>query len=288
MIESPYSSPPEPYFKGDSDRVVVELDDLLGLNVGYECREWRYEAFASFLFEWLVEFTTSFSDLRKLSVGNMVRMVNRAACTVYNTDKYGKRGEFGELMLHAILRELFNTEPAVSKLYYKSAVNDTVKGFDAVHVRKSSVGDVELWLGEVKFYTLISEAIRSVTSEIVEHIEASKMREEFMCVGKHVDSDWEFAPYVNKLFDRNTSLDTIFKVVCIPVLLTYESDIVKDATTVSNEFLSALKDEFYTIAKDFRSKAPTDRVKILLILLPLKSKEKLVATLNEKLKGWQR
>ena len=287
-LKSPYSDRPDPYFRGHVDRVVIEEEDLLGLNVGYECSAWRYEAFASFLFEWLVEFTTSFSDLRKLTHGNLVRMVSRAANTVYNTDKYRKRGEFGELLLHAILRELFDTEPAVSKLFYKSAINDTVKGFDAVHVRKNRFGDVELWLGEVKFYSSITEAIKSVTSEIADHLRAAKMHEEFMCVGKLVDENWEFAPYVKKLFDRNTSLDEVFRCVCIPVLLTYESSVVQDAREISNEFIKKLKVEFYKIQKDFKAKAPATKVKIHLILLPIESKEKLVSTLNEKLTGWQR
>lgn len=288
MIESPYSSRPNPYFQGHPDRIVVVQEDLLGLNVGYECSEWQYESFASFLFDWLVEFATSFSDLRQLEPGNIARMVNRAARMVYDTDKYGKRGEFGELLLHAILRELFNTQPAVSKLYYKSAVNDTVKGFDAVHVRRNETGGVELWLGEVKFYASISRAIKDVCEEIAEHIKAPKMREEFMCVGKHIDSGWEFSPYVNKLFDRNTSLDEVFKVVCIPVLLTYESSVVQNAKEISDEFLKGLKDEFHDINEKFKIKVPTGTVKIRLILLPLDSKEKLVYTLNEKLKGWQR
>jgi hypothetical protein len=36
---------------------------------------------------------------------------------VYTTEKFKRRGEFGELLLHAVIRELWETEPAVSKLY---------------------------------------------------------------------------------------------------------------------------------------------------------------------------
>ncbi|MEN3029932.1 Hachiman antiphage defense system protein HamA [Chromobacterium amazonense] len=37
---------------------------------------------------------------------------------------------------------------AISKIYFKDAVNNTVKGFDAVHVLATQNG-LELWLGEV-------------------------------------------------------------------------------------------------------------------------------------------
>ncbi len=58
----------------------------------------------------------------------MQRMTKKAAQIVYNTTKYGSRGEFGETLLHIAIRQIYQTIPAVSKIYYKSAVNETVKG----------------------------------------------------------------------------------------------------------------------------------------------------------------
>lgn len=286
-MSSPYENKPTPFFKGNSQLVVVEENDCVGLNVGYEAAMWRYEAFSDYLFEWLVEFTTSFSDLRKLNHANCLRMIRKAASIVYSTDKYRNRGEFGELMLHAILRELFDTEPAVSKLFYKSASNDTVKGFDAVHVRKNPEGVVELWLGEVKFYSDIHRAVADVIDEIQDHLAAKKLREEFMCVGAHVDSDWEYAPYVQKLLDRNTSLDDAFKVICIPVLLTYESAVVNKFQCMSDLFLNELRSELNNIKVSFGAKISPDKIKIQLVLLPLASKKELINKLDAKLKALQ-
>ncbi len=286
-MSSPYSNKPNPFFKDNPQCVVVDKKDFIGLNVGYEALEWRYQAFSEYLFEWLVDFTTSFSDLQKLNAGNCLRMIRRAANIVYSTDKYSKRGEFGELMLHAILRELFDTEPAVSKLFYKSASNDTVKGFDAVHVRKGADDVVELWLGEVKFYSDIHRAISDVTKEIHEHLAARKLREEFMCIGAHIDSNWEYASPVQRLLDRNTSLDDIFKVICIPVLLTYDSAVVKNAKTVSKQFLDELCAELDKVEESFREKLASRELKVHLILLPLESKSHLVQTLDAKLKALQ-
>jgi len=63
------------------------------------------------------------------------------------SDKYKKRGEIGELLLHVICREVFKTYPAITKYFYKDSANNTVKGFDAVHVVVGGDG-LELWLGE--------------------------------------------------------------------------------------------------------------------------------------------
>jgi hypothetical protein len=101
--------------------------------------------------EWLPEFALNYSELTNVHSGNMTALVKQAAKRVYETNKFKRRGEFGEILLHAAIRQVFGSLPAISKIYYKSARNDTVKGFDAVHV----VGppeEMEVWLGEAKFY----------------------------------------------------------------------------------------------------------------------------------------
>ncbi len=286
-MRSPYSDKPAPFFKGNDQLVVVTRDDFVGLNVGYECAQWRYEAFSDYLFRWLVEFSTPFSDLQKINPANCLDMIKRAAAVVYSTDRYKRRGEFGELMLHAILRELFDTEPIANKIFFKSAVNDTVKGFDSVHARVDGDGALELWLGEVKFYKSITQAVEDVASEITEHLQREKLREEFMCVGNIVDRSWKHAEKVLRLFSSNTSLDDVFKAVCIPVLLTYESGVVKSANSVSDQFLDSLREELNNHYDFFRSKVSAIKVKVNLVLLPLDDKETLVETLDKKLRGLQ-
>ena len=287
MINPLYSQKPAPFFKGNDELVVVSRNDFWGLNVGYECLEWRYQAFTNHLFHWLLEFVLPYSDLKKINHANAVEAITKAANTVYSTEKYRNRGEFGELILHAVLRELFDTEPIVNKIYFKSAVNDTVKGFDAVHARCDDDGRLELWLGEVKFYTDIGAAIQSVSDEITAHLGRSKLREEFMCVGKCVDPEWPHAREVDKLFSSNTSLDDVFKIMCVPVLLTYESHAVQSAKQISDDFLSALREELEKHHESFLRKIPNVAVKIVLVLLPLDSKQKLVDSLNAKLRGYQ-
>ena len=282
-----YKDKPAPFFKGNDQLVVVEQDGFVGLNVGYECSQWRYEAFSNYLFNWLIEFTTPFSDLQKFNPANGMEMIRRAAEVVYSTDEYKRRGEFGELMLHAILRELFDTEPIANKLFFKSAVNDTVKGFDSVHARANEDGSLELWLGEAKFYSDITQAVNSVAYELSDHFQKDKLREEFMCIGKIVDRNWEHAEKVLRLFSQNTSLDDVFKIVCVPVLLTYESGVVQSSKAISDQFLASLREELVRNHNFFRSKAPSICVKVNLVLLPLDRKDQLIQTLDKKLKGFQ-
>jgi len=278
---SVYREKPEPLF----ELVTHEIDIKPGLtatSVGYENSQWRYKAVADYLFEWLPEFALKYSDLEDLSSGTMMRLIKRAAKTVYNTPKYKKRGEFGELLLHALIREVFDSQPAISKIYYKSAANDPVKGFDAVHVE-----ELELWLGEAKFHKDINGAISEVVKGLEKNMKRDYLREEFILISSKVDSRWPHADKFKKLLSERNSLDTVFKRICIPVLLTYESKTVSSFNKVSEEYQKALLEEVKNIYQKFSSKKLPE-VRIHLFLFPLADKDRLVSALQDKLEGLQR
>ena len=147
----------------------MQLDPRLhGVCAGYQSGTWRAEQLSRYLMEWLPEFCLSYSEHQSIKGTNAVSQLRAAAQMVYDTDKYDRRGEFGELLLHALLRETMQTQPAISKIFFKDSVNNTVKGFDAIHVIDTPAG-LELWLGEVKFYKDIGKAISDVTKELEAH-----------------------------------------------------------------------------------------------------------------------
>ena len=145
---------------------MVADPSLTAICVCYENGIWRADGFVDHLFEWLPEFALSWGERQTFADSTSVDLLRRAARIVYDTKEYGRRGEFGELILHAVVRQIFDGEPAISKIYFKDARNDTVKGFDSVHVVDTQDG-LELWLGEVKFYKTFSKAVASVVSGYV-------------------------------------------------------------------------------------------------------------------------
>ena len=106
----------------------------------------------------------SHSEFSNLTGANAIAALRQVMANIYQSDKFKSRGEFGELLLHVIIREIYNTIPAISKIFYKDGPNETVKGFDAVHVIATE-DSLELWLGEVKFYNNIGKAIYDVAKE---------------------------------------------------------------------------------------------------------------------------
>ncbi|SFL97189.1 HamA C-terminal domain-containing protein [Rugamonas rubra] len=267
----------------------------VALCAGYESGIWRNDQLADHAMEWLPEFALTYSELTSISHSNAIRMTKKAARLVYQTGKYGNRGEFGELFLHIAIRQVFETIPAVSKIYYKSAVNETVKGFDAVHVVRGTAG-LELWIGETKFYTAVSRAITDVCKEIVDHLRVDYLKNEFLLIQNKIDSSWPEEKELRSLLNPNVSLDTVFKKVCIPVLLTYESKAVAGNSKTDIKYLQEVKLEIEKAYLKLRTDLGTSYkaaygvdlpITIHVILIPLADKKALISTLDKRLKALQ-
>jgi hypothetical protein len=265
-----------------------ELPALRGLCCGYESEVFRNAQLASWMFNYLPDFALRFSELGAESSGVWVERLRQAAKSVYATEKFQNRGEFGELLLHAICRDLYKAEPAVSKIYYKDGPNETVKGFDCVHAVVDDGGGLELLLGEVKFYTSIQDAMTDVAKELREHFDHDDyLKAEFIAVTRKLDDAWPHTPALKALLHENTSLDQILDCVRVPVLLTYESAAVGAHKRATEEYAEAFEAEVRKIRGQFAGRKLPARVVIDLILVPLHQKADLVEALVGHLEAWK-
>lgn len=215
------------------------------------------------------------------------RQFIEAAKIVYQTDKYSGRGEFGELVLHVVLRQFYGTLPAISKLYVKTGVNETVRGFDAVHVTVAD-GVLELWLGEVKFYQDPADAIRKVIEELADHLESDYLRNEFILISNKVDTSWPYHADLIRLIAPQTSLDQIFTRIHVPVFITYNSAVLGGHTAVTPELSAELNSEVHALWKRFADGPLPGNVLFHFITLPLVDKELLLNELHDRLRILQK
>ncbi|WP_194396230.1 DUF1837 domain-containing protein [Microbacterium atlanticum] len=264
----------------------VAVDSLCA---GYELKAWRADALVDDVFEnHLLTFALSYSEAKNISSATAIRSIRDAATSVYSTDKYGRRGEFGELLLHAALVDFYGAEPAVSKIYYEDSANDVVKGFDSVHVVAGAGGALKIWLGEAKFYSDLDGAMSSVLKDIETHLAADFLRKEFVFITRKIDDDWPHATIFREMIARARSLDEISSELVMPIFLTYDSEAVDAHDVVTDEYIAALTEETGAALASFESrlKKPLE-VEIRLILVPLKSKSMLVSLMHTKLAALQ-
>lgn len=260
--------------------------DLHGVCAGFESRQWRKDQLVDYLFEYLPEFALTYSEFKNLTGENVVAKMRQVVMSIYQSEKFKNRGEFGELLLHAIIRETYKTIPAISKIYYKDGPNEPVKGFDAVHVVVTD-DTLELWLGEVKFYNNISQAISHVIEELNQHVNVTYVRNEFIAITNKIDDKWPHADRLKTLLHHHTSLDDVFSNTCIPVLLTYDSTTLAKYDNKCDEYVREISEEFQKFHKVFCDKLGEFPLTIHLFLFPLNTKAELINSLESKLKIWQ-
>ena len=251
---------------------------------GYEAKVWRAEQLAKHLMEWLPEFALRPGERENLGAANALRLVAKAARLVFNAAKADtkSRGEIGEMLLHVAVRQVFKSEPAVTKYYYKDSANDTVKGFDSVHA-VGDADDLELWLGESKFYKDAKDALREAIKSVGEHVERDYLRSEFMTITNKMDDSLPYADRLRRLMDPNTSLDDVFDAVTIPVFVAFESPVLGRHMKVTEEFIEECAEEATGLHETFKSGGLPGQLKVHLFLLPMHEKQKLIDAFTEQL-----
>lgn len=283
--------------RGNSDLPVLQVRvrasgtsvPLEVLCAGYELTKWRGRDLVRDTFDnHLLSFALNYSEYRAVSGETAMKSLRDAAISVYTTDKYGLRGEFGEMLLHGALVDFYGADPVVSKIYYEDSANDVVKGFDSVHIVPLDDGTLQLWLGEAKFYNNLQGAVSAVLKDVSAHLDADFLRKEFMFIGRKVDDSWPHADSFKALVAPARSLDEIASSIVMPVFLTYDSEAVAAHDVVSATYIDDLTAETTAALSSFENRLSKPlEVQIRLILVPLKSKRKLVKMMHKKLRKLQ-
>lgn len=249
----------------------------------------RNEMFAKTLFrKHLFDFTHNPGVPQDTEPDAQFEQLAEGARRIYTTDDYENRGEFGEFILHAFLLDYYKTAPIVCKIAFKTGNNDTVKGFDAVHIQPVGT-KVELWLGESKFYTDSHKAICEAVQSIEKHLDSAYMRDEFRIILSQVSPNHELHRRIKSAMSHVRSLDEIRKDIIVPIFITYTSKALAEEEYAPDQQKTRLTEEAHEIAAKFdnRAKPSTRQYRTHLILFPVQNKAQLTETLNNTLATWR-
>jgi len=201
-------------------------------------------------------------------------------------DKYLRRGEFGELILHLLLRDFHNTIPLLSKIYFKDSFGHTVHGFDAIHIENDSK---TLWLGESKLYKDGKAGVKALIQDIEEHFKSDYLNSEFLIVSKklkHFDNIPE-KDYWLDLMGKSSKLIDQLDSINIPLLCTYNCELFnkysdENCADFIQEYLDEMK-ELKQYFDDNNNHPLKTKLNIILILFPVQNKVEIVKGLHNKL-----
>ena len=139
----------------------------------------------------------------------------------------------------------------------------------------------------MKFYKNISSAIHDVAKELDNHLKVDYLRREFAWIGSKMNADDPHYDQLAKTLNKNTSLDKVFPVLHVPVLLTYESPTVGSHDIVDADYEDQIRVEFLKHFDAFNAKCAIEHVAVHLMLVPMHTKADLVDNFDARLKALQ-
>ena len=253
---------------------------------GFELQAWRCAGFADHLIEWLPEYALPEEEL-DINHGNTFVRLREAAYRVYTSEKYQKRGEVGEIALHAICRQFFDTIPISPRVFYKSASNDVVKSFDMVHARYPEDDGLELWLGEAKLYQSAGAGIAAAIESVKEHLDADFLKREKFLLGRQISQKVPMREKIIDLFKSQASLDKLLAAAVFPICILAESDAVRQSTDIDDAYIQKLTPEMEDLVDAVVKSGISAQVRVLLLYVPLGHKAKLLEKFDARLKALQ-
>ena len=236
------------------------------------------EELAKVIYNGLVEYAVNeFKiDYDNLEVEQMKVLAKRIKYDSNATDlTKSKYGFYGEILLDLILRVFVKTNVLLARGYLYSPLEKAeVKGYDAFHLLEYN-GNIELWLGEAKFYEDYYKPVKDVLNKISYSLSDEYVNANFLTIMdyQHVFSTtssklvdiferWESNPSINISEEISNENMTIV----YPIMIAYEK--VGDGT-----YEDAIKRCIHYVEKKIKELAinvtPTFKYKLFFIFLPV-------------------
>lgn len=268
-----------------SDRVLVEQvkeTGLCGYHVGFDQKAFRLKPLVDVIRSVIPEYALGYHQGQTIAYPLSVDKLREAADTVYKTPNFKTRGEFGELILHLLLRDFHGTIPLVSTIYFRDAVNVPAHGFDGVHVIDTPTSK-KLVLGESKLYKSGSDGITNLLKDIKKHLDADYLTQQFNLVSRKIPPDCQNIEHWRNLLHQHQRLDTVFESLIMPMVCTYNSDLFNNHTDNTTAYFAEFENECQTLFDQFSKGQKVPKVEFILLLLPIPCKDTLNTELNERL-----
>lgn len=239
----------------------------------YENGSYRQRELVKIIKDTVIHFALTSDEIKKYKESDdFGEMERKGWDRISKAHKYSK-GDYGELLLFLMLTVFFPTKKFVTKVRLRSSKKDQIKGFDCAHFTVEQE-QIYLWLGEAKFHNSFSNAIAGAIESIKEHLEFDYLNDEISILSSNIEVNEEFPHYdaLNDLLNGGESLDKIK--IKIPVLLTYDSAILKNYDSIEDaDFILNMEKDFIKKFQniDGRKLQLKPNIEVLFLVIPFQS-----------------
>lgn len=274
-IAKPYRVPEDPFLTEFHYISQLEINRTLsGFDAAYENKQWRCEQLVEHLIGWLPELALCPSELVDITPHNLHAKLSRAIRQVKRNAGVNFKSTVADLLLHIVLRHKFNTEPIGAKLFQKGTSG--IEPYGNAHILHRTSGD-ELWLGRstVASATDYDTTVDLVISQLEDSLDSKLLKDEREIILTLRQPRHLHPTSLDQALSRNASVDLLVKVLCIPILIGYDSTVLKDG--YRDDYITHLTDE---VNARYASLAPSlpsclTRVKVHLFFIPIECVETL-------------
>lgn len=261
---------------------------MIGLCAGYQASTWRAKQLADHVFKWIPYVALTEEEQLEFNLSNWEDLISHAAAKIYKTEKTKARGEIGEILLHIACLLNLGVQPLICKLVLKTSSNETVKGFDGVHLLLKADGSFKILLGESKIYSNPRRGISEAVDSLKKHILPEFLDTEKAMLLSHIPHSMRSNSALLNIFRRQTSSDTLLKNAIFPVLISYNSDTAQKHTRICESFEAEIRQELEYLREYFAEECGANiGIEIILIFIPLATKQAVIARFDQKLQAYQ-
>ena len=236
------------------------------------------EELAKIIYNGIVEYAVNeyeldYDNLEREQVKVLARRI-RYNPSAANSTKL-KYGFYGEVLLDLILRCFLKTEVLLARGYLYSPIEKSeVKGFDAFHLMEWN-NNVELWLGEAKFYVNYKKPVNDVLEKISYSLSDGYVNDNFLALIDWQDrfshsntrlsgilDRWEENPSIN--IAREIASENM--VITYPIMIAYQFKKNSSYEAMVKECLKYIEEQIVNLSIDITT---SFGYKIFFIFLPI-------------------
>jgi hypothetical protein len=202
-----------------------------GYDAQFERRVWRGPQLARYLADWIPEVSLKASELSEIDQLNLRRKMEDGFKAIRADRNINGDLLLGETLLHAVMRHFFVSEPIACKLFHRSPSGDGVT--KNAHIVHTPNGD-QLWLGRCFLFrgSQSSEMLMSAMDALADALQTEVLKEERNVILQLREPQHLMANNLDDALDRGAPIDALIEVLCLPILIAYESTVINGGHAV--------------------------------------------------------
>lgn len=256
---------------------------LRSYDVEFDEGTWRSEELIDHLLRWLPELALPAKVLAEFNHLDARGLVTRAVTAFEERGVMADQQLMAELLLHAVLRHYFDSEPIACKVFHG---HGTTRGSTSAHIVPSPDGD-QLWLGRARLTTAptYDDIVGAVVGELAAAVNRDVIRAERNLIVSLREPKHMRGSTIEATLGPAGKTEDLVRCLHLPILVAYDSRVVGAGFTA--DYFGRLRDETATTYHDLKSRLPhsLQDLQVHLFLIPIEDAATLVPLFGDRLRG---